>query len=304
VDWAEGESAVRVATFRARTAVELCQVLEEVWAGFAAGRGVPSVAPDAFPPGMERLRVDARKRAFVRSVTPYVVEENHRIAAERRWVEGVAARLGRGEDLGAGEVFRLVTLKDRYRVAGDPEKAPLEVIEELLRRVDEVPVRLALAQAALESAWGGSRMTLEGNALFGQMVFGASTGIVPRERPAGANHAVARFNGLRESVRAYMANLNSHRAYGKFRGLRARQREAGSRLDSWLLAHGLLPYSAGRAAYVDTVRELLKGHTLALLPEGFELKGPSGEPGFREGEAASALVLDAAPPVPWGGEGA
>lgn len=290
--WAGADAPVRVTTFRAATAVELCHVLEEVWAGFAAGRGIPSLAPEAFPPGMERLRVAARKRVFVRSVTPYVVEENERIAGERRWVEGIAARLRRGEPLAAGEVARLRALETRYRVKAAPPAGPSEVVGELLKRVDVVPVSLALAQAALESAWGGSRMALEGNALFGQLVFGAGTGMVPRARPAGARHSVARFQGIRESVRAYMANLNSHRAYAGFRRLRARQREAGRGLDPWLLAHGLLHYSEGRTAYVDTVRDLLKGESLALVPDRFG--APSRGPERRASEETTPFFLGAA----------
>ena len=35
-------------------------------------------------------------------------------------------------------------------------------------RMDEIPVSLAIAQAAKETGWGTSRFALKGNALFGQ----------------------------------------------------------------------------------------------------------------------------------------
>ena len=45
-----------------------------------------------------------------------------------------------------------------YRI--DPENfSDIELAERLLRRVDTIPVALALAQAAVESGWGTSRFT-------------------------------------------------------------------------------------------------------------------------------------------------
>ena len=48
---------------------------------------------------------------------------------------------------------------------GDDELGSL--IDELLVRVDSVPLSLVLAQGAEESGWGTSRFAAEGNALFG-----------------------------------------------------------------------------------------------------------------------------------------
>ena len=41
----------------------------------------------------------------------------------------------------------------------------------LLIKVDIVPISLALAQAAIESGWGTSRYSREGNAIYGQYTF-------------------------------------------------------------------------------------------------------------------------------------
>ena len=45
--------------------------------------------------------------------------------------------------------------------------------------MDEIPVSLAIAQAAKETGWGTSRFALEGNALFGQWTF-SGEGIKPK----------------------------------------------------------------------------------------------------------------------------
>ena len=53
--------------------------------------------------------------------------------------------------------------------------------EELLSRMDVIPVSIALAQAAKESGWGTSRFALEGNAIFGQWTW-TGQGIEPLEK--------------------------------------------------------------------------------------------------------------------------
>ena len=50
--------------------------------------------------------------------------------------------------------------------------------KELLKRMDIIPVSIALAQAAKESGWGTSRFALEGNAIFGQWTW-TGKGIEP-----------------------------------------------------------------------------------------------------------------------------
>ena len=49
----------------------------------------------------------------------------------------------------------------------------------LLIKVDIVPISLALAQAAIESGWGTSRYSREGNAIYGQYTFDEKKGLKP-----------------------------------------------------------------------------------------------------------------------------
>jgi uncharacterized FlgJ-related protein len=62
------------------------------------------------------------------------------------------------------------------------------VLDELMLRVDVVPVSLALAQCAEESGWGTSRFAAEGNALSGRHLTTAT------DRKAGCHGAT--FPGL------------------------------------------------------------------------------------------------------------
>ena len=88
--------------------------------------------------------------------------------------------------------------------------------EELLSRMDVIPVSIALAQAAKESGWGTSRFALEGNAIFGQWTW-TGQGIEPLEKGKNQDHKILKFPILRASVKAYKNNLNTHKGYIDFR---------------------------------------------------------------------------------------
>ena len=90
-------------------------------------------------------------------------------------------------------------------------------LDDILIKVDEIPVSLALAQAVIESGWGTSRFAYEGNALFGQYVWGKNkNGIIPNDRETNAIYKIKSFDNLSESVASYMKNLNTNFHYHDF----------------------------------------------------------------------------------------
>ncbi|MEA1677593.1 glucosaminidase domain-containing protein [Nitrospirillum sp. BR 11163] len=137
-------------------------------------------------------------------------------------------------------------------------------LDALLRRVDVVPVSMALAQAAEESGWGTSRFAQHGNALFGQLTWSEEEkeGITPRNRHPGDTSRFRKFEDLLECVRVYMQNLNTHDAYAQFRATRATLRRQGKPLDTMLLLNTLDKYSELGPVYVKAVRSLIRTNNL------------------------------------------
>ncbi|WP_186455996.1 glucosaminidase domain-containing protein [Nitrospirillum pindoramense] len=137
-------------------------------------------------------------------------------------------------------------------------------LDALLRRVDVVPVSMALAQAAEESGWGTSRFAQHGNALFGQLTWSEEEkeGITPRNRHPGDTSRFRKFEDLLECVRVYMQNLNTHDAYAQFRATRATLRKQGKPLDTLLLLNTLDKYSELGPVYVKAVRSLIRSNNL------------------------------------------
>ena len=143
--------------------------------------------------------------------------------------------------------------------------------------MDEVPVSLAIAQAAKETGWGTSRFAQEGNALFGQWTW-SGEGLKPKEAAENKGHKVMKFNVLQASVRAYQRNLNTHSSYKEFRKARAKLRDKGLELDSLVLVKHLDEYAETGEQYVDVLQKIIKQNSLKdfddakLLPSSIELE--------------------------------
>ncbi|MGM0594993.1 MAG: glucosaminidase domain-containing protein [Pseudomonadota bacterium] len=219
---------------------------------------VPALALKQLPTGLDKLPVERKKGLFFRILLPLVLAENRRLAAEREWL------LTLQREHAAAESERLSALAQRYRL-DDPRQPAERLMGELLQRVDIVPPGLVLAQAANESGWGTSRFSREANNLFGEWTWDEEQGVLPANRPEGASHYVRRFGSLRDSVRAYMHNLNSGPAYDRFRRMRAQMRAADEALDPHRLAEGLLRYSARGEAYIREIQSMIRGNGLNTL---------------------------------------
>ena len=217
---------------------------------------VPNVSIKTLPKDMRSIvEVDQRKALFFQIILPLVLKTNQEISAER----ATALTLAQSYQAGTwtdDELASFEFLADKYGV-DDLSVELSERLEVLLSRVDVIPVDLALAQAAEESAWGMSRFARDGNALFGQWTWNEKAGLIPEEQRAGQSYAVRAFRSLLDSVRAYAFNLNTHWAYADFRAQRADGVKTGD-----ALAGTLLMYSERREAYVQSLRALMRVNSL------------------------------------------
>jgi len=242
---------------------------------------VPRVVPAGLPPEILTAEPGERKRVFIGTVLPLVLHENERIARERAEV----LRLLGKSTLTPAEQEWMLALLGEYRVAPPRNLAPEVIAQAILRRLDEVPVSLALAQAALESGWGTSRAAREGNALFGQYAYTGSEG----------SYELKGFASLQDCIRDYVRNLNSHPAYSEFRALRLAQRRSGQALDPFALASTLTRYSTRGVDYTEHVHEMMRMNDLPRFDEAL-LRAVSDEmlssltsgPANRKLELASA----------------
>ncbi len=209
-------------------------------------------------PNFEAItNIDLKKEAFFTYFNAYIEAENKRILERRAKVQLFANILATGGDLSAIEQETLDELALQYRLQ-DSELSPVDLVDELLVRVDIIPVSLALAQAATESAWGTSRFAREGNNIFGQWCFDEGCGLVPGQRADDASHEVKSFATVEASIRAYLRNLNTNPSYAYLRELRAQMRMKDKPLDSRALAQGLLRYSERGHVYISEIHDIIR----------------------------------------------
>lgn len=232
-----------------------------------AGEFAPSLLLTSLPPDLDSIPdIAEKKRIFFLSLLPAALLANQEIVRQRERLIDLFRRFDEGLELFAEEEEYINALAREYKITGDP-LAATEIRALLLKRVDIIPPALVLAQAACESGYGTSRFSKMGNNIFGEWSFIPGTGMVPKQRPAGATYEVRRFNTLFESVRSYINNLNTHRAYTELRDIRSQLRSAGSALRGDKLAAGLRLYSSQRERYVNHIRKIILHNKLFRFSE-------------------------------------
>ncbi|MEO9900021.1 glucosaminidase domain-containing protein [Nisaea sp.] len=225
---------------------------------------VPAVYLASLPGDLGSLdQIKRKKQLFFSAVLPLVLRANEKVARERVRLIRFQDRVLDGAQRRPVEREWLLELADRYGLDAEGAEIDSVLFATLLPKVDEIPVSLALAQAAVESGWGASRFARNGNALFGQRAWTEKAGIVPKERASGEKHVVRKYDSLLGSVASYVHNLNSHPSYRDFRLRRAALRTAGRALDGNVLAGGLLSYAEIGQAYVDTLRLVITKNRLS-----------------------------------------
>ena len=210
--------------------------------------------------------VKKRKELFIQIILPLVIGENNIIRLNRNKLFSI---LNKSKNSRAENNW----LNSKFKQYGVINKD----LSTLKIRMDEVPVSMAIAQAAKETGWGTSRFAQEGNALFGQWTW-SGEGIKPAAADNDSTHKVMKFKVLQASVKAYQRNLNTHSTYKKFRSARAELRDEGKKLDSMILSEHLDKYAETGKEYVKILQKIIRQNSLEdfddakLLPSSISLE--------------------------------
>ena len=228
---------------------------------------VKPISLDLLPKEIVKIEnTKKRKELFIQIILPLVINENDSIKLDRMKLFSI---LNKNKNTKAEQEWLNVKFK-QYGVV-NKDLSTLKV------RMDEVPVSMAIAQAAKETGWGTSRFAQEGNALFGQWTW-SGEGIKPADAEDDSTHKVMRFKVLQASVKAYQRNLNTHSTYKGFRSARAELRDEGKKLDSMILSEYLDKYAETGKEYVKILQQIIRQNNLTdfddakLLPSSKDLE--------------------------------
>lgn len=200
--------------------------------------------------------VTERKKQFFDFLRPAIIAENQRLLSLRKQVLDSQQQFNQNQNLTLEQKEFIAQMVDIYSLEAS-DNMP-ELFEQLLLRVDQIPMELVLVQAANESAWGSSRFAQQGLNFFGLWCFKRNCGMVPKGRDTGARHEVATFDSVQQMLRFYFHNLNSHYAYDMFRSIRGQLRANDLPLQADVLATGLLPYSQRGIDYIVEIHTMLR----------------------------------------------
>ena len=205
-----------------------------------------------FPRDLDNLQsVQLKKETFIKIVLPLIVAENEKILDDREKLKVLSEKK-----------FTSDLEKQWMRQKLLEYKVKKGNLDELKRRMDIIPVSIALAQAAKESGWGTSRFALEGNAIFGQWTWDGQ-GIAPLNRDGNKNHKILKFPILRASVKAYKNNLNTHKSYLKFREKRNSLREKNKKITGLALTGTLKNYAQTGSEYTKILNQIITQNRLS-----------------------------------------
>ncbi len=205
-----------------------------------------------------------RKEAFYRFFIPIITKENEKILKERNFMLSFKFKYDNGIDISVTEIRKFHELAKRYKLKTKNFDKP-EFWNEVNKRVDHIPLEIALTQAAVESGWGTSGFARQANNIFGVWTFKQGTGIVPKERAPGATHEVRIYDSVEASISSYMLNLNTNKAYRKFRDIRWELRLEGVAMDPVLMCEGLKYYSQKKLEYVNLLQKMIRKDSDLIL---------------------------------------
>ena len=220
------------------------------------GISLPRFFLDKLPNNLNKYESKEKKLLFVSLLLPILVSGNNLIKAERYmikqafiknnksiidiYVKKYKVKVNKGFSL---QTYSNIDLKN--------------IKEELMLKVNYIPISMMLAQAAMESGWGTSRFAQQGNALFGQWTWKKDLGIKPKEN-LEAQFSVRSFKNLSDCVNSYLLNLNSHPAYKKMRKYRSIVIESGEPLMGYNTSDYIDRYAEIGFKYVDKIKDLIQ----------------------------------------------
>ena len=233
---------------------------------FPVSEEVPPFFIKSYPSDLNTVQdISVKKRIFINSLLPHALFVREEALQRRRKLESILNKIDcTGISLDFGNQFEdenrclwtdFLKDEDVNFIQNLSKKYRTTSAEILLERVDAVPTSIILAQGALESSWGSSRFTREGNSIFGMWTW-KTKGIVPSRRDEGKTHKVKVYESVLDSVRAYHLTLNRLAPYEEFRQLRTNTD------DPLIIAEGLKLYSERGEDYVEDIKNVIRSNDL------------------------------------------
>lgn len=216
---------------------------------------VPRIFIKSLPDDFNMIESPKEKKdLFIKFLLPLILKKNEELKIGREKLLKIQEKIEQNKKLSDYDKSFLDYVQQEYKTeTGD--------IKDILVKLDEISVSMALGQAIQETGWGESRFLIKGNSIFAEWTWGGE-GMLPRARKIGLIHRIKTFPTLYDSVNSYANNLNRTRYYAGFRRMRARLREQGKPLFGRWLMSSMVHYSTEKDKYILDVKRIIRDNHL------------------------------------------
>ena len=135
------------------------------------------------------------KNYFFNHMYEIIAKENNKIKDERHFVKEMLSSNILNIDFDSANFRELLEIKQKYKIKH------IYTLPEYLKKIDIVPPSLAIAQAAIESAWGKSRFVKEASNIFGHGTYNEEIGILPKRRNINSSHFSSVENQITNTIK-------------------------------------------------------------------------------------------------------
>lgn len=185
------------------------------------------------------------KQAFGREMAVAVASVNQQLLLQRRFIQQVASEVAAGQPISTTSRRWLDRFASHVGLIDSEYVDDRQWLRLLLERVDEVPVELVVAQAAIHSEWGQSAQAHLHH-------------YFPEPCTAPCEEQEQPLPSMEAAVAAQLQRLNSHKDYALLRRLRAQIRDAGRSPTAEELLPGLLLVTRHSAGEMTQLRRVMR----------------------------------------------
>jgi len=208
-----------------------------------------------------KKNISENKHLFIEKMIRAAQFSNFQIEEDAKVLRKIVKAFSNSSGISKFQKIQIQDLSNKYGISTDLETIETSelasLLDELTLRVELVPIRLVLAQAITESAWGESRFAKEGEAYFGIHCYEEACGM--RIGNTEQKVFVKTYSDLQASVEDYMLFLNSKPGTKKFRNVRhlyLTEKE----VDMNALVESLDSYSEIGGQYFAIIKDLLNNY--------------------------------------------
>jgi Bax protein len=199
--------------------------------------------------GLGTLPTDEAKETFISAVLPAVLVAKHELSMVRLQLQ----RLERKGTWNYDDSVVFNAAAKRFKSTN---------LKDMLLKLGTLPNSVVLAQAAVESGWGQSRIFLKGNNLFGVWSFDPTEPRIAAGEMRGERTIWLRsYNNMSESIVSYLEMLCTSHA---FKALRAARVQTS---DPLALIPYLKNFSERRGAYTKQLKAMIQQNDLTRFDE-------------------------------------